>query len=353
LFYFLLFLEKMKKSLFFIILIFLLIFILQGIYFPSNINNEGKIFLINKGENVFQIARNLDKEELIKNHLFFEFYVLITGRIRNLQAGEYLINSSLNVKEIVQKIVGGNSLKEREITIIEGWDMRDIAWYFENEGMFQAEELMEMAGFPTINYSSVVEVPELKDYSQEFNFLKDKSKSVGLEGYLFPDTYRIYRGDGIDEILSKILGNFDKKLDQDLRDEIKRQNRSIFDIITMASMIEEEVISYEEKELVSGVLWKREKSNIPLQVDSTINYITGKKGFNILKEEKKIDSLFNTYKYIGLPLGPICNPGLESIKASIYPEESNFWYYLSTPEGETLFSGTLEEHNSKKRKYLN
>jgi len=99
-------------------------------------------------------------------------------------------------------------------------------------------------------------------------------------------------------------------------------------------------------------LWKRRNHNIPLQVDATITYITGKKTTKVSIEETKIDSLYNTYKYLGLPLGPICNPGLESIKAAVNPEDSDYWYYLSTPEGETIFGKTLEEHNIAKAQYL-
>jgi len=104
--------------------------------------------------------------------------------------------------------------------------------------------------------------------------------------------------------------------------------------------------------LVSGILWERLKNKIPLQVDATITYITGKNDIKVSVEETKIDSPYNTYKYLGLPKGPICNPGLESILAAIYPKKSEYWYYLSTPEGETIFSKTLEEHNIAKAKYL-
>jgi UPF0755 protein len=120
----------------------------------------------------------------------------------------------------------------------------------------------------------------------------------------------------------------------------------------MASLLEKEVKSLEDKKIVSGILWKRLENNMPLQVDATISFITGKKDANISIEETKIDSPYNTYKYRGLPLGPICNPGLESIIAAIYPETSNYWFYLSTPEGKTIFSKTLDEHNIAKQKYL-
>jgi UPF0755 protein len=103
---------------------------------------------------------------------------------------------------------------------------------------------------------------------------------------------------------------------------------------------------------VSGILWKRLENNIGLQVDATIAYITGRRSTKISLEETRIDSLYNTYKYRGLPPGPIANPGLSAIKAAIYPKESPFIYYLSAPEGKTIFSKTLEEHNKAKAKYL-
>jgi len=117
-------------------------------------------------------------------------------------------------------------------------------------------------------------------------------------------------------------------------------------------LLEKEVKDFEEKKIVAGILWKRMENKIGLQVDATITYITGKKSVKVSKQETEIDSLYNTYKYRGLPLGPISNPGLESIEAAIYPQNSDYWYYLSTPEGETIFSKTLEEHNIAKAKYL-
>ena len=108
----------------------------------------------------------------------------------------------------------------------------------------------------------------------------------------------------------------------------------------------------EDKKIVSGILWKRIKAGMPLQVDATISYNTGKNTTKVFRSELQIDSPYNTYKYLGLPKGPICNPGIESITAAIYPEKSGFWYYLSTPEGETIFSATLEQHNIAKAKHL-
>ncbi len=332
----------MKNKIVFLLLFAVFSFILwQGIYLQKSFESEGNIFSIEKGESVFEISKNLEKQGLITHSFYFNIYVFLTGKQRDLQAGEYLFDSRRSVKEIARKILNGETMEEKTITIIEGWNIRDIAWYFENQGMFQAEEIMEVVGFPLVE----------NNLQESFvGFLEDKPLDKNFEGYLFPDTYNIGKDDSVKKIIERVLGNFVLKLDNELREEIQRQGKPIFDIVTMASLLEKEVRSYDDKETVSGILWKRLDSSIPLQVDATIIYITGKK--TVSREETKIDSLYNTYKYLGLPPGPICNPGLDSIKAAVYPKESKYWYYLSTLEGETMFSKTLEEHNINKAKYL-
>jgi len=330
----------------------LLIFYWSQLSIPLDFTDiEERLFLIERGQSLFQIASALEDQNLIKCKFSFTFNVFLKGKQDNLQAGEYSLSPSMSIADISQKIISGDVAKET-ITIPEGWNLRDIAWYFENRGMFQAEELFELVGFPLIDYSKSTDLPQPKDFSQDYDFLKDKPNILSLEGCLFPDTYELNRGDGLEEIVRKMLDNFDEKLTQELRDEITNQGKTIFEIVTMASLLEKEVRILEDKKIVAGVLWKRLKNNMPLQVDATIIYITGKKTTQVSIGETKIDSPYNTYKYRGLPLGPISNPGLESILASIYPESSGYWYYLSTLEGETIFSRNLEEHNIAKAKYL-
>jgi UPF0755 protein len=312
------------------------IYVWQGIYLPINKNSKEEIiFSIKKGEGTKEIAVNLGKERLIKMATLFRIYTIFKGVFDKLQAGEYSLSLSMTIPEITEKFVSGDVIEE-QITIIEGWNLKEIAQYL-GEKEFSEEEFFELAK---------------KDFSPEFDFLKDKSKDMNLEGYIFPDTYEIQKDESLEDILTKTLQNLDKKLTLEMREEINRQGKTIFEIITMASMIEKEVKGFEDKKIVSGILWKRLENNIPLQVDAMISYITGKKSANISIEETKIDSPYNTYKYKGLPLGPISNPGLESILASIYPESSEYWYYLSAPEGKTIFSKTLGEHNIAKEKYL-
>ena len=322
----------------FLIVLFAGIFIFQGFYSAKDPQEgaEEKIFLIERGQSLFEVSENLQREGLVKGRTLFNLYVFLKGWRLKLKAGNYELSSSMNIAEIAKKITSGDIVKEK-ITIIEGWNLRDIGAYFEQKGIATAEELFELAP---------------KDFSEEFGFLTDKPKNASLEGYLFPDTYEISPGIALKEIINIMLANFNKKLTPELREEITKQNKSIFEIVTMASLLEKEVRTDADKELVAGILWKRLEGKIPLQVDATITYLTGKKTTKILKEETKIDSPYNTYKYLGLPVGPIANPGLASIKAALYPKSSDFWYYLSTPEGETVFSKTLSEHNINRNKYL-
>lgn len=315
------------------------VYMWDGIYVPPTPNDqETKIFPVALGEGTKEISVNLKNQRLIKSGLLFRFYTLTIGVAGKLQAGDYQLSSSMNMAEITKKLSAGDIIRQK-ITLIEGWDLRDISFYLQEQGIVKAKDFSIAANLA-------------RNYVQDFDFLNDKPETLSLEGYLFPDTYEIQKGETAEEIVSQILKNFDQKLTPGLREETKRQNKTIFKIITMASLIEKEVKTLPDKKLVAGILWKRLENKMPLQVDATISYITGKKNGKVLIADTQIDSPFNTYKYLGLPLGPISNPGLDSITAAIYPENSKFWYYLSTPEGETIFSQTLEEHNIARAKYL-
>jgi len=299
------------RFLFIVFIIFLSIFFIwQGIYLPRDSSLiENKLFLVEKGDGLFQIAENLEKEGLIKSKFFFDFYVLIKGGQNKLRAGEYFLSPSMNITEIARKIILGEIAKII-VTIPEGFTVKQI------------EERLGL-----------------------------KLPGTDLEGFLFPDTYQFPLRVSGEEAVKIMRDNFEKKFTP-YRNEVSGAGLTTFEIITMASLIEKEVQTLEDRQIVSGILWKRRNHSIPLQVDATITYITGKRTAKVSIEETKIDSPYNTYKYLGLPFGPICNPGLESIRAAVYPEDSNYWYYLSTPEGETIFNKTLEEHNAAKAKYL-
>lgn len=320
-----------------ILLFAALLFAFFEIYIPINpISHETITYTAPKGWGNDDIARDLEKLGIIRSSYFFRFYVVASLQHSSLQAGKYNLSPRMSTYEIVKKMVQGDVLKNK-LVIPEGWDIKDIAKYLESNGICSKDDFIQLAN---------------KDYGNEFDFLKDKPKALGLEGYLFPDTYEISKGETCEEILDLMLSNFDKKLTPDLRAEIKNQKKSIFDIVTMASLIEKEVKTLDDKKIVSGIFWKRIDISMPLQSCATINYITGKSDPGAAIKDTKIDSPYNTYKYYGLPKGPISNPGIDSILAAIYPKKTQYLFYLSGVNGETIFSKTAEEHNAAKAKYL-
>jgi len=330
---------KKRAILIFLFLIFLFLFflILSNLYLPlKEKSSSPQIFQVKKGQGAFEIAKNLKKERLIKSEFSFLLYLVLKGKTKSLQAGYYLLSPSMTPFEIAQKLIEGDVIFEK-ITIVEGENKNEIAEYLEEKGILKKENFLEKI--------------KLKYWREKYEFLKDV-KAEDLEGFLFPDTYFVKKGETEEEIISKFLDNFDKKVNEKLREEISEKGKSLYDILILASLLEKEVKTFEDKKLVAGILWKRLENEIPLQVDATITFITGKKTIKIPAGDLKIDSPYNTYKYKGLPPTPICNPGLESILAAISPQQSDYWYYLTTPEGNTIFSKTLKEHNIAKAKYL-
>jgi UPF0755 protein len=314
-----------------IVLALIIFFICFEIYVPINPGSHETItFTIEKGLGDEQIAGQLKEAGIIRSSSFFEFYVILSLKHHVLKAGEYNLSPNMSIHKIANKMAKGDIIRDK-LVIFEGWDTQDIANYLEEKGICKQDYFVSLTK---------------KNYLEQFDFLSDKPKTANLEGYLFPDTYEIGKNVTCEEILDNLLANFDKKMTSEIRDEIKKQKKSIYDVVTMASMIEKEVRTMEDKKIVSGILWKRIAIGMPLQLDSTVNYITGKSDPSVLIKDTKIDSPYNTYKYYGLPKGPISNPGLNSILATLYPTKTNYWYYLT--DGKTIFSETLDQHNAAK-----
>lgn len=321
---------KGLKRIFIIALFLLLITIASGLFFCfiyyqivtpfSNKQNE-KIFIIEQNESLKSIAANLESAKLIRNDVFFIAYVYYKGWAGRLQAGEYSLNSSLNIPQIAGKITGGDIISnEIRVTIPEGFTLKKIDARLAEAGLIKAGNLTAQSQ---------------------------------LEGFLFPDTYLFNKNDNLDDIILKMKDNFKKHIDSNLTREMAKQGKTIEEIITMASILEKEVKTYNDKQIAAGIFWKRIADNYPLQSCATLAYILEIDKWRYSISDTKIDSPYNTYKNIGLPPGPICSPGLESIKAAIYPIKTDYNFFLSEPDGgKTIFSRTLEEHNLNKIKYL-
>lgn len=336
----------MKKIIILILTLLLLIIAIFGIIFTCKItstpNFEGeKEFTVQSGETLKQITQNLKNENLINSEFYFELYLYLKGQRSDIQAGTYKI-PALNIIDLAKKLTRGDADNEIDLKIIEGWNLKEIAEKLANQKLIK-------------NKNELLNLALINNYKNNYTFLNNISDSttLSLEGFIFPDTYRIYKNSTLQEIINKTLNNFSDKLTPALQTEITAQGKNLYDVIKIASIIEMEVPHEEDRKIVSGILWKRLENDMPLQVDSTLKYIIGKKGSNALTyAELETDSPYNTYKYKGLPPTPICNPGTSAIRSAIYPKNSDYWFYLSDDEGNTIFSKTGEEHESNVEKYL-
>ena len=277
--------------------ILVLIFLFE-IFFP--IDSHGKksaVFIVKKGEGSSKIAKNLEEKKLIRSAPIFRFWVVVSGLSHTLKAGAYELSPSMNTARIAEKLASGKVMREF-ITIPDGWTLRDIANEFERQKFFTAKEFLAYA--------------------------------KNLEGYVFPDTYQISRTQTLQNIVDQMTQNFDAHFTKSLREETARQKKTITQVVIMASILEKEVQTVQDKKIVAGILWKRIRNGMELQVDASPE----------------------TYKNRGLPTSPISNPGMNSIVATLYPMPSPYFYYLSKKDGTTVYSITLEEHNAARAKYL-
>jgi len=246
---------------------------------------------------------------------------------------------------------------EINITIIPGWNLRDIAADWVKKGLITSpEELYNLVGQPAYNYKAngkTAPVLEFADASgtAQFPLLNYKPAGVSYEGFIFPDTYRVYADAKPMEVLRKIFSNLEEKMTPELRAEIKNQGKSFFEILTMASVVQKEAPTGEMGK-VADIFWRRYKQNWALQSCATVNYITGKSDPAASARDRAIDSLFNTYKYSGLPFGPISNPSFAAIEAVVHPTANNYWYFMAGTDGVTHYARTLDEHNANVAKYL-
>ncbi|NCB20476.1 MAG: endolytic transglycosylase MltG [Clostridia bacterium] len=249
---------------------------------------------------------------------------------------------------------------EKSVTLLEGWTNKDMAQYFERQGIWQAEEFLELAGFPKVNYDQETELSKPLDYSSKFDFLKDKPKNTGLEGYLFPDTYRIFADEAKPEdLIEKMLNNFDHQLTAEMRAEIKKQGRTIYEVVIMASLVEKEApINYKtgdnkDAKIIAGIFWDRIKNGQALQSCASLAYILEVNKPQYSTEDTKIDSLYNTYKYLNLPPGPVSNPGILALEATIYPIYTEYNFFLTPAKSkDVVYSVSYQEHLRNKLKYL-
>ncbi|MFH1253664.1 MAG: endolytic transglycosylase MltG [Candidatus Uhrbacteria bacterium] len=294
------------------------------------------VISITEGDNVKGISLLLQKDNLIPSRFAFEMYVRLSRTERLFQPGDFTLDEGMSYAAIVSALT---SAVPDEVTVVfpEGLNL---------EQMTGRVEKAFGAGWGNRWLQSLDD----KKWSEIYSFISDDS----LEGYLFPDTYKVSRNGFPDSLTFKLLTNFSEKLSPELRVEISRQSKTIQQILTLASIVEREVRGDEDRAKVADLFWRRLEAGMALQADSTVHYVVGNDGDSAYTSgrDRSVDSPYNTYLYPGLPPGPICNPSLSSIKAVIYPIANEAWYFLTDSEGSVHYARTNDEQNTNKVLYL-
>jgi len=311
-------------KLFFIFSLMFLMVILffTAAYFPPEENSSiQKIVNIPSGSNAREIVLILEENNIIrKNNYIFRILIKLSKLEERLKYGEYNLSPAMNMLQILDKLVRGEVILYR-ITIPEGYTYTQIA------ELLNKKEIIERESF--------------------INLVKDSKKS--WEGYLFPDTYEVPKRYGSENMLKLLLSNFNYVVDKKLKDKAEEIGFSMDEIITLASIIEKEAKFSEEKRKISSVFHNRLKKDMKLQSCATIQYILENPKEKLEESDLKIDSPYNTYLYKGLPPGPICNPGLDSIIAALEPAEEDYLYFVLGENGRHIFSKTYQEHLRNKK----
>lgn len=281
------------------------------------------IFVVAQGEGAKAIAADLAKQNLIHSSTGFYLLVKLLGIEKELQAGDFRLNKSMDARSIALELTHG--IVDVWVTTLEGWRNEEIAAQLAKD----------------------LDIPE-----KEFLL-------YAKEGYMFPDTYLIPRDATAAAIAALFLDTFNKKVTPQMRQDAKKTGLSFADTIILASLVEREGQTDSDRPIIAGILLNRIELAMPLQVDATLQYALGYQPFEktwwkkeLSDDDKKINSPYNTYLNPGVPSGPIANPGIASIKAAIYPTASDYLYYIHDKSGQVHYAETLEEHNANVAKYL-
>ena len=291
---------------------------------PAKEGGADQVFSVREGSNLKEVAVELKSREIINNKTLFLVWARVMGYSRKIKAGEYRLNSGMAPVKILD-ILGRGAIITHPVTIPEGFTTKQIGDLLEKKGLVNKDEFLALAGDPDIARRYGISGPS-------------------LEGYLYPDTYHFGRGLSSMLLIDVMVGRF-KEVYAPFREMAERSGMTMEKVVTLASIVEKETGLGIERPLIASVFVNRLNKGMRLESDPTVIY--GLKDFNGNLQRRHLvqKTSYNTYVIKGLPPGPIASPGLEAIKAVIYPARSNYLYFVSKNDGSHYFSKTLSEHN--------
>jgi len=300
------------------------------------------------GSSVTGIAETLESNGIIKSAKVFKYYVKLKNE-GGFMAGEYQLSPSMDVPEIVNRLKTGKVLAQAsfKITIPEGKQLKEIAAI-----MAKATKQKENDVFNKLNDQEFIKTLMAKYPDILTEEILNASVKYPLEGYLYPATYPFYKNNpSVEEMVAAMLTKTRTVL-SDYAEQSEKKKLSVHQLLTMASLVEEEATEKADRKTIASVFYNRIKKGMMLQTDPTVLYAQGKHKARVLYKDLEVDSPYNTYQNTGLPPGPIANAGKSSIEASLDPAETDYYYFIATADGDVIFTKTLEEHNVEKAKHI-
>lgn len=274
-----------------------------------------------------EIGEVLYQNGVIHNVTLFRIIAKVQGVENLLQTGDYALSYQMSTSDIINKMVRGETAYHL-LTIPEGYNVEQIAKLLDEQGLGDGDKFKALARkFVTLDY--MTQQPEI---------------IYLVEGYVFPDTYRITRGMTEEDIMKLLITNFDKKLTAEMRERAKTLGLSLHQVVTLASVVEKEAKVDQERAVIAGVFFNRLKQGMPLQSCPTVQYILGYPKVELTIADTQIVSPYNTYQNPELPPGPIASPGMAAIQAVLYPADTPYLYFVAAKDGSHRFSKTYEEH---------
>lgn len=303
------------------------------IYSPISKLNKQIIFRVEKGENRKTVINKMHNNKIINNELFANLYAKNKNIGKDLKQGVYILNTAMTPSQILDKVLNGKIDKDPDIvyvTIPEGFTVKEIAERLNKEGLIN-----DIDSF----------INECQNGAFNYEFLKSipKDRKSRLEGYLFPDTYEFKKGLSSHDIIDKMLSRFNDIYESVIIPQMKNHNYSVDDIIIMASIVEEEAKIDSERPIISKVFYNRLEKNMKLESCATVQYALGTHKSILYYKDLQVESPYNTYKYLGLPRGPICSPGKKSIEAALKPANVDYIYFVSKGDGSHYFTNNYNE----------
>lgn len=290
-------------------------------------SKDGKIHVrVEAGMSSSDIGNMLVEKGVVSSKLSFWWNAKTKGADKKFQTGLFEFTPNMSTDEVLDILINGKISSVR-VVIPEGFTVKQIAKRLDDMGLVSEREFLKMA----------------KDYAPYDYIEANKDADYRMEGFLFPATYEIDSSATCKEIMDMMAETFDARLTADMRVRAKERNLSIYELVTLASLVEKEALFDEDRPAIAQVFFKRLAINMPLQSDTTVTYLIGAKE-DVSIADTKVDSPYNTYQNYGLPPGPIACPGTESIKAVLYPADTNYLYFVADRDGHNHYSTNYDDH---------